>query len=59
MNNLDLHNKLEQLGKKLRELHEKHPDLSTELHPIDQLLHGETTALPSHPIGSPLYRKGD
>lgn len=59
MTNLDLHNKLMQVAKQVRELADKHPDMAAEFSHLETILAGSTSADTSHPIGSPPYRKGD
>lgn len=59
MHNIDLHNKLMEVGKRVRDLVEKHPELHNEVSALEAILTSENAAGTSHPIGSSLYRKGD
>jgi len=59
MHNLDLHNKLVAVAKKVRELEEKHPDLQAELAHLNSILAESGVAGPYHPVGQPPYRKDD
>lgn len=59
MHNIDLHNKLLEVGKKVRDLAEKHPELHSEISHLEAILSEELPVDRSHPIGSPPYRKGD
>lgn len=57
MYNLELHNRLLEVGKKVRELSEKHPELSAEISHLEAIIEGVSTAEPSHPQALPPYRK--
>lgn len=59
MHNIDLHNKLLEVGKKVRDLVDKHPELHNEVSALEAILTSENAAGTSHPIGPPPYRKGD
>lgn len=55
MHNLDLHNKMLEIAKQVRELKEEHPDLSGELHRLEEILTEAPEVNRSRPRVSPLY----
>jgi hypothetical protein len=57
MHNLDLHNKLMAIAKQVRELKDKHPELASELHPLEATLQTTATAAPARPPESHPYYK--
>jgi hypothetical protein len=58
MTNLDLHNKLLEVGKALNKLLENHPELQPPHVVIQHLLEANVEAEPIHPPKLPLYRTG-
>ena len=56
LTNLELHNKLLAVAKKVRDLKEQHPELHNEISHLEAILAESPEVDTSHPIKSPPYR---